>query len=431
MNFKELLTGYREGSLSDDEKRMVEEELEKFDAINEFQCEQIERLVEANESEESESKNFKQDQEDFSEKIRAEIRKAFIKTGIIIGCAVIAMVLFIVLALPTVVSGFYYDPGKSVVKSGASDEEIEVNRMSLDIAVYTELRLPEVRRNYVAVDKNGYGNYDIRITKDVWFEGEDTGDISGKVVRNKLKLYNTSALSLMPQNEFAWYQRESTEVPLTEQDKQEAREWAEENPEQDGSIVHGAVERDGSREIIDGLEDNKNYYAYITLNEMMDYEDFYRYYSTHENLSDGWCAVKTEDIEDEESFFPDNVGFVFDASSGTMMDWDREKYPNLFLYDYSKEDVDGESRETKASDSSAVKAHFTDMLEYMSEQSEFTEMMEGDRTDSPYSEELERIKNYVEKEGIRVYGFVARADKQTLSELLDESEIYSIDVKAL
>ncbi len=431
MSFKELLEKYSSGTATEEEKRLVEEELEKYEAISDFQYERIEKLACGFEGEQGngepdiQSGDISESEGEFVRRIRKEIRRIFVKTGIAIGAAVVAIVLFITFALPSIVSLFYYDPAEIVARSEEDGIESETNRMSLDMAVYTELVLPEARRNYVQADDNKYGRYNICIGNYVWYGKESQRDISGEVVRGKLNLYDTNALRTMPGNEFGWYQRKSTELALTQQDKLEAEEWKKENPGEDGTILHGASEPESSEELLNELNDGEECYVYVTLNEMMKYEDFYKFYSGFEDLRAGWCAVKTNEAGDGGTYFnADNIGFAFNSSAGSMLDWDKEKYPDLFL----KDQIDEESEEKvlNFSKEENVKDHFLDMLEYIGAQKQFIEMI---TPDTEY--DFDGIKSYVEENGITVYGFVALADKETLSELVKNDMVYSIDTKSL
>lgn len=442
MSFRELMDKYRQGTANDEETRLVEEELDKYDAINEFQYEQIEQLtnrIEAGndntahegsataETDAGRIEGFDKTsrEEAFIKSIRKEIRKAFIKTGICVGIGAVVIVLFIISVLPGLVSKFYYDPGEIAAESEDEGEGIEAtNRMSLDIAVYTELMVPEVRRNLVAVQDNGYGDYDIRIGRSSWSSSEDYGELSGKMTRNKLTMYDPGSLEPMGANRFAWFQRERTDAPLTQQDELEAAAWQKENPGEEGEFLHGIVARQDAGELLDELDDNEKYYAYVTLDEMMDYEDFFSFYTSHEDFGRGWCAVKTNEAAADGVYFrPENIGFEFTPSASSPLQWDSEKYPALFMW---QDGDDPQEIERKQADASYAKAHFMDLLGYMEEHEEFLDMMTGSNGEYP---DLDKAREYVSKNGVIIYGFVFMADKETLKALLNENEVYSIDVK--
>ena len=153
MTYRELLKLYKQGKLEDSTKKKIEAEIEKQDAISEFLYEEgtIPNLSDL-ESEQSclndenqrteKSKSagdFRNQQEDelnnqFIKEIQHSIRRAFIKTGMAVGTAVLAVVLCAVFILPKVVSKFYYDPDEVAGKY----EEMITTRMDLDLSVYSE-----------------------------------------------------------------------------------------------------------------------------------------------------------------------------------------------------------------------------------------------------------------------------------------------------
>ena len=223
MSFRELMEKYKIGQATAEERRMVEEELEKFELINEFEYEKIEETV-TEETDTSIRKDNRNQDEEFTASIRREIRRTFVRAGIITGAAVIAIVLFILFAMPRITDLFYYDPGQNIAVSESGKEDSnETNRMSLDMAVYTELMTPEALRDYVNVEDRGYGCYDINIIQTVTQDNEETRNVSGRIERNKLTLYDTNVINPLIGNTFGWYQRGETGKSLRQQDEDEIK----------------------------------------------------------------------------------------------------------------------------------------------------------------------------------------------------------------
>ena len=106
MSFRELMEKYKIGQATAEERRMVEEELEKFELINEFEYEKFEETV-TEETDTSIRKDNRNQDEEFTASIRREIRRTFVRAGIITGAAVIAIVLFILFAMPRITDLFY------------------------------------------------------------------------------------------------------------------------------------------------------------------------------------------------------------------------------------------------------------------------------------------------------------------------------------
>lgn len=203
MTYRELIAGYRKGTLGEEERRLVEQEIEKQEAISDYLFEngEIPELETAlGEGRESEG--------DFVEVVNRSIRRAFWKLGMITLGAAVVLMLFLQFGLPRIVSVFYYNPAKMTGE--------EQNQMTLDMAVYSDMMLPCGQRMFVDADFNGYGRYDIRIPQSLSYNRNFT-DVSGEIVRGKLKLYDTNILKRPTDNCFAWFQGpEDTSLSLEE-----------------------------------------------------------------------------------------------------------------------------------------------------------------------------------------------------------------------
>ena len=68
--------------------------------------------------------------------------------------------------------------------------------------------------------------------------------------------------------------------------------------------------------------------------------------------------------------------------------------------------------------------HFTSMLHYMSRQTRFLQMFYPELE----TKTLEESAEYVEKNGVKIYGLLITADRATLQKLDDTEEVYSIYV---
>lgn len=423
MTYHELLELYKQGKLEEEKRKEIEREIEKQDAISEYLFSE-DRIPELEElaAGEGEQKSDGQDsmEERFIKMVNQSIRSAFLKMGVIVGCVVLAVVLVVILVLPKAVSMFYYDPGKIVSKTQNGESTDATNQMSLDMAVYTELMLPGYSRDNVTVSSRGYGCYDISIIQN-WSLTGRFYNISGRIERGKLTLYDMNCLTPMTGNEFDWFQRERTDISLMEQDEEEKKAYALQENEQ---FMHGAADRKYMAENLEKLNDNEMYLAYVTLNEMMDYEDFFEFYQNLEDLGHGWCAVKTNEAAEENGYFrPENLGFACDLSASTSCGWDKEKYPGLLMWETSVEDSHKEAEKSLQKED-AVKEHFLSMLNYMSDQRDFCEMMN-------ISADFADAIDYVEKNGITVYGFAAIGNKEELTELSKMEEVYVIDTEEL
>ena len=127
-------------------------------------------------------KEQKIENERFIKEIRKAVRRALLKTGIAVGCVILAVILGAVFIFPKVVSALFYDPNE-VVGENSENTDIKTTRMSLDLSVYSELFLAGNRRDQVNAVDRGYGVYDITIPQTVSRNGKFTsvsGNLSGE-----------------------------------------------------------------------------------------------------------------------------------------------------------------------------------------------------------------------------------------------------------
>lgn len=346
--------------------------------------------------------NYLKDERAIQELVNKSIRKAFVKMGMIVCILILVVVIFVQFALPDIVSYFYYNPGKEIGENS--------NQISRDMAVYTELTIPTYVRDDIRVEAKGYGKYDISIYQDVSYNGTFT-NIAGKIEKGKITLYDMNSLKRPTSNLFAWYQMHGdTSKSLTQLIAEEKENFC----------VAGDTQM--ATEALNKLNEKEMYVAYVTLDKMMSYEEFMKFISNKDGLISTWCAVVTNGQEQDKSiesmFRADNIGFQCDLTSSTQLTWDKDKYPKLRLW--GEEDRDIDALEQKMKTETFMKTHFVSMLKYMSQQEKFLEMMDE------IPEKFSNAADYVKNHGITVYGFAAMADKETLLELNEMSQIYEI-----
>lgn len=401
MTYKEKLKLYQQGKLSETEKAELEKEIEKQDAISEYLYEEScgdlgNDFMEEQTSEETESKNF-------AEMIERSIRKAFVKLGVVVGVVVLVISLSVIFLLPNVVSLFYYNPNKTV---GTEQESgISTSQMSLDLSVYTELFVPGEHRNYVQASGRGYGVYDIFIPGIIADNDNRFHSVGGRLERGELMLYDSDIFRKPASNAFL-FPPEVTGTGFSMTDT-------------DGKPIGSAGSVEEARKQIENLDENQWYLGYVSLSEILSYEDFYRLISGMDlTWQDLWCAVYTEN--EHGDLIEANMGFC-PFASGMCVDWDREKYPVLSLLDNQKQ--------YDASDAEQMKQHFISLLSYLSDHEEIVPMMEGKEKGKKDAAVYRKMMESVEKDGLKLYGFAITAQKKDLEKLFDDprvSYIYAV-----
>ena len=373
MSFREIIKMYKEGTLEDNKKELVREEIEKHEAISDYLYEksQIPNLDEMDII--MADDNDEQEAEVFSKMVRKAIRRAFVKMGIIVGTVILAIMLVVVFLLPNLVSSFYYNPNEVV---GTSVSANETKRMSLDLAVFSELFLPAKYRDKVIAEELGYGKYDIIIPQTATYNG-DFSSVAGVLERNKLTLYNPDLLRGYPENAFILPENVS---------------WP-----------HRGMGASGTAEVafegLQDLNDDEVYTAYFSLDALTDYESIY------EQVGNAWYAVYNE---------PGCHAGFWSSVSGTVFDWDRDKYPLLSTLDSKG---NGEEIEANAASEDAMRTHFLSMLRYMQDHREVLKMF-GNEDNT-----LDEAIRYIEANDLKIYGFMIIASKDKILELAENNNI--------
>lgn len=428
MKYRERIELYKRKELSAEEMQSVEADIERQEAISEYLFDRDEMPGEIDLPGDTEKENT-DDPEEFTRRVNRSVRRAFVRMGVMTGAVVLALVLCILFVLPELVSLPYYDPGKTAGESSRGT----TNQMSLDLAVYSELMLPGFYRTSVQVQDEGYGNYDILIPQSISFNGRFQA-VTGRVERGKLKLYDVNQLQPPAGNVFGWFQMAPGEGDtLTEL-------VAENN----GHFFSAAGTREQATESLNALDDNSMYLACVTLDRLMEYEDYIELTDriaadgeeTQNGISGLWCAPVTGKRETadpnngtEEMLQILNLGFYTDPQVGEIpLDWDREKYPDLVLWAAGEDGKDRweESREM-IRDSRFAAEHFAVMLDYMADQEKFLKLSDGTAGLGGYGPEVFReAAEYVRENGLTVYGFVCMGKKEALLRLNNMEGIYEI-----
>lgn len=315
-----------------------------------------------------------------------------------IAFTIVPIVIGVLLAfLPKIMNNFYYDPSdlifKAIPEEGVYYEPLQ--RFEVDIRVYNELYNPTWDFDVSQINELGYGNYNFTMGRSIVHNGSTLTTFSGKVEKNQIVFFNPDAIKIPPTNAFEWSINhrdieKSIEENLNEKDIQ-------------SQVMSG--DKESSDEGLNELEPDKLYIGYVTFNKIMNYESAYKLIEDLDEYT--WMGIVTDDEINEV------IGL--DPSKSMYDQYDTKAYPKLLgQYDDSKEE---EARE-----------HFISMLNYISRQQVFNEMMENAGFGKSIYEEntLKEKIDYVKKNGLKVYGFALIAMKDGLLKINDMDNVYCI-----
>lgn len=403
MTYRELLKLYKEGKLEESKTQEIQNDIERQEAISEylFESEELfpeESIVDSVPVVSSDTATSPAE-EQFVKHIRKTIRFTFLKIGAVIGAVVLAIVLCVIFLLPDFVSSLYYNPMEEIYTS----EEIEyedgtvelksysTNRMSLDMAVYSELFLPGHYRDSVTAIEHGYGEYSICIKQHYSYTGSFT-DVAGMLRQNELLLFDANALK--PPTGNCFVQTKETEALNV-------------------YVGPAGTKEDAINKLYE-LDDKDFYIGYITLSHLATYEDFIRWFD-EKNIAHGslWCSVYVEDKSGSYTLLQ-NTGFA-PTEMVSPLCYDAETYPNLSLADSTQEELhDGDYMQT----------HFISMLKYMRDNKTFYEMM------SPLNKiKFDEAIAAIEHDGLLIHGFAVVARRDELLKFVEDENVYYIYTK--
>lgn len=366
MTYREKLKLYKQGKLPEAERETVAQDIERHEAIGEYLLDEID-LPELEQASETEERGAVQENEAsrMTAQINSSIRKAFVKTGVIVGAAVLAIVLFAVFALPRIVDCFYYDPAKPVGEAGVNG--IQSEQLSLDLAVYTELFVPSGYRDQARVERRGFGTYDVTLGS---FSGQPT--VVGTIERNKLTLFTPDPLRMPTANAF----------------------------DHNSVGVESSICGPAASSFVD--MNAQTLVAYCTFDHVMTYEEFVKWVSDN-GIDSCWGAICVKTRPNTYAFDYEtidlvgaNLGMRLNASCSHLT-FDQEKYPELRLFSLSE--TTGEEQNRIPSEENA-KRHVASMLRYMEDHPIFFEQMGIFVENHRY----EQMAKRVEEQGLFFYG---------------------------
>lgn len=136
MSYREKLEKYKKNQLPEEEKKKVEDEIEKAEAINEYLADKLEEeLIEDDEAfqDGNEENTFREEKDSrmeekeaqFEEYVKKSIHRIFRKISVGTGAVLFVALLFVQFGLSPLVSLFYYNPAKQIKVKMESDGDSE------------------------------------------------------------------------------------------------------------------------------------------------------------------------------------------------------------------------------------------------------------------------------------------------------------------
>ncbi|MCB2291350.1 anti-sigma factor C-terminal domain-containing protein [Clostridium sp. CS001] len=386
MIFKELLDKYNSGSASEEEIKLIEEEIAKHEAIEDYLSERYDIGLEK-EILQSSSNN---ETTIVKRSVNMRLRKVVLS-----AVSIVFLILFATYFIVSpIISSFYYNPSQKTV--GKEQEDLY-----FDIRAFTELNLPgyAIGIGGVRSEKLGFGEYNIYFERLNLFNHQNK-DIDAKIKRN-FKIGSYQDFFPVSSAEYKDRQTNSNNNIVESQNEKIINHIKELNPI---SYVSSYVI----------FRDDIGVKKFDELREKF-----------NDKVSFNWVGVRTGS---EGSSLDYLCGFnpnIYNGST-TQDSPDKNKYPYLQLMDYVTSEID--SGKFTGSMTEGYTKHFISLLKYMIDREKAVSTLDYNIV------KLDHYKNtlaYVEKNGINIYGVLIYGEARELLNFISNEKVKTIDIKGV
>lgn len=460
MSYREKLRQYKEGKLPEAERQSVESDIERQDAISEYLMERLEAELDkenlgtvkgsseigTHDEEEIGSHGEKASKADsrgafadkdmaeieeserkFQEYVRKSIHRSFRRMGLGVLAILLAVICFIQFGLSPIIDRIYYNPAKvisadNLAEDGSVLSSRLTNQMSRDLAIYTSLSVPGRKMDSVHAVPQGYGVYNLTLSKSVRYGGTRENRVGGQFRRGNLEIYDSNYLRGPYVNSFACYGMDALTDRTYEEQSKTRLNWS-----------YSSLE--AGRQAIEQLDDNTPYLAYVTLKRDLDFKEMNRLIKrltdTAPNyIAEIWQGVNTDSGE-HAHYFNRFIGHLYELNTVVLTPEEKEKYPDLSLDDLEM-DVSSDELWAKLDDEETMKNHLISMIQYTIDHPKFLEMM-GQTFALPVTmpAKMECMNrkaaiDFIEKNGLTYYGFTCLTTKADMLYMLEDEDILAI-----
>jgi hypothetical protein len=386
MSFKDLLDKYNDGTASQEEMKIVEEELQKHEVISDYLSEGYDIGFE--------KEAMPEITKDETNLVKRSVNKKLRKVILASVGAVFLILLTINYIISPLISSFYYNPSQKTVAKYHED-------LYFDLRVITELNLPGYALNTVHSENLGFGEYD------VYFERINVFNRQSKATNTKIERGRKSGDSY---HDF---------FPVSFMEFLDIA-----SPNKNNNVI--ASRNEEMINYIKELNPVSYVSSYVILEQDISVKEFDELRKKYENkLTFSWAAVRTSPKGTPNEYLS---GFNpnFNDSSVTEESADMDKYPYLQLVDYFRSKVDKGT--FNGSMEEGYTKHFISLLKYVNDRKKAVAALDNNEIKSEY---YKRALNYVESNGINIYGTLVHGEARELLQFLDNEKIKTIEIKGV
>ena len=383
MSFKDLLDKYRSGSASEEEIKLIEEEFDKHEAIEEYLSESY--------NIDFEKDNLQISTNNETTFVKRSVNKRLRKV-ILASVSIVFSIFFATyFVVSPIISSFYYNPSQKTISKYSRD-------IYYDLKVFTELNLPGYAINTAGAEALGFGEYNIYFERTNLFNRE-SNNINAKIKKN---LRMGSFQDFFAYNYFGF-------IDITQPDP-----------------IRNEYTEMKNKEATDHIQ-ALNPVSYVSSNivfkQDLSVEKFNELRTKYDDkISFKWVGVRTgsqgKPIDYLSGFNPNlNDGSISGESA------DKEKYPYLQLAD-AMIDKGNRARPNSIMVEAYTK-HFISLLKYMKDRENAVRSLDYNSVKVDY---YKNALTYVEKNGINIYGVLVYGEARELLKFINNEKIKTIDI---
>lgn len=394
MNYKELLNRYKKGLVSEEEKQVIEEELEKQEAFEEYISEGFDDELFDEELKNITKTSYVEIHDEETIKLKKSVNKRLRKVVISSVLTIIALC-FAIFLVSNIVDRGYYDPTVTTQSDTTQLGKGLRSDFYYDMQAYISLNIPGYSMSsFTSEDSKGFGKYEVGyFMKNLFTEKEQRYLVDFSRGKSPFVMDGIFSREKMYGN------------------------WEE------FKIGRGGTPQGLNEKNIAYLN-QLNPLSYISMSIVFDddltMEEFYNMSSQHESLNYKWVGVRTVPYgtrwsENQPMHF---IGFNPSSNDevSSSLRPNLEKYPFFYLEDmwdsplYTNKGPEGAMPE-------AYETHFKSRLKYLRSREEFIKIFDYNRFKIDfYDDALE----YIDENGVNTYGVLVYGTVGDFLDHLDE-----------
>ncbi|NBG87722.1 anti sigma factor C-terminal domain-containing protein [Isachenkonia alkalipeptolytica] len=408
MNFKEIFRRYQAGEATEEERKYIEEEMEKFEFMETYFSEQEftedvlkDQGKKEDPQEQNEDNSRGKDSVEYQElkNIQKLVNRRLGKVIIASVLAVVLLYLGIFYGVSSIVDRMHYDP---TATNQIEDGDYPISDFTFDFAAYVSLNKPGYSVVGTLNEKSlGFGEYELQYL----------------LIDNVTKERNYFQMRQIrdgKQNDFdsIYYLRDflgGFNVAV--------------NPESYNKDTQDAT-NERMIEHLEKLNPASFVSSYVTFHEDLSMEEIYEMSRAYSDIDIGWVGVRTYDPEKAKphqlnyltGFTPD---FRSELIGDYRPDWNEYPYFNIGDINPNNEPISMEDYPE------IYETHYLSRLRYLRDRPEFVKIFDAGPEKTDYYEEA---VEYIEENGVHSFGVLVYGEAE---DLLDYFDGTSSNVKSL